>query len=105
PYIRAATSLNYSHTLHDALPTFGRRSWMTPHPPADEERSGKGGARPDASMTLLREIMERPRDPAYAEVTERRTDGSRGRSWLQELVVLLLTIPLGTGRGWAARPL
>lgn len=78
---------------------------MTPHPPADEQRPPDGAARPDASMTLLREIMERPRDPAYAEVAERRADGTRGRSWFQEIVVLLLTIAIGTGGVWAARQL
>lgn len=61
--------------------------------------------RPDASMTLLREIMERPREAAYAEATERRRDDGAGRSWFQEIIVLVLTIAIGTGGVWAARQL
>lgn len=58
--------------------------------------------RPDASMTLLREIMERPRDLAY----EQAQTSNRGQgSWWQQVVVLLLTIAIGTGGVWAARQL
>jgi uncharacterized protein YlxW (UPF0749 family) len=49
--------------------------------------------RPDASMTLLREVMERPVDPGYAEVAARRTSPVRRsaatRTWIALLAVLL----------------
>ena len=74
-----------------------------------EERGPRGideeGTRPDASMTLLRQIMERPRDGAYADVAQRRAQGELKRSWFQEIIVLLLTIAIGTGGVWAARQL
>ncbi|QGH69430.1 DUF881 domain-containing protein [Pseudactinotalea sp. HY158] len=63
--------------------------------------------RPDASMTLLTEVMERPLDPGYAAMAERRgSGGARPRgSRLQELFVLLLAIAIGVGGVWAARQL
>ncbi|HYJ76566.1 MAG TPA: DUF881 domain-containing protein, partial [Kineosporiaceae bacterium] len=37
---------------------------------------GTGPRPPDASMTLLREVMERPLDPGYAVAARRRTEGA-----------------------------
>src|SRR5699024_4900706 len=48
---------------------------------------------------------ERPREAAYAEATGRRRGEGAGRSWIQEIIVLLLTIAIGTGGVWAARQL
>jgi len=56
--------------------------------------------RPDASMTLLTEVMERPLDPSYAVAAARRAAARRGdddaprRGWSVP-VVLLLAIALG----------
>lgn len=63
--------------------------------------------RPDASMTLLTEVMERPLDPGYAAAAARRggEDARSGESRLQELLVLLLAIAIGVGGVWAARQL
>lgn len=61
--------------------------------------------RPDASMTLLREVMEAPLDPGYAQAAARRSrDGERSRMWSQVLV-LLLAVAMGLGSVWAAREL
>lgn len=59
--------------------------------------------RPDASMTLLRQIMERPRDGAYTE--ERVSELKNNRNWLQEFIVLILAIAIGTGGVWATKQL
>lgn len=67
----------------------------------DQPREETKG-RPDASMTLLREIMERPRDGAY---TDPRPSSNDERKWGQELIVLILTIAIGVGGVWAARQL
>lgn len=56
-------------------------------------------------MTLLREIMERPRDGAYDAVGHRHHNSRSRHSWVQEIIVLLLTIAIGTGGVWAARQL
>lgn len=66
---------------------------------------GGPGRRPDASMSLLREIMDRPRDDEYAAAAQRRQKGSSDRSWFQEIIVLVLTIAIGVGGIWAARQL
>lgn len=61
------------------------------------------GQRPDASMSLLREIMDGPRDSAY---TDERVEGLKHkRNWFQEVMVLLIAIAIGTGGVWAARQL
>src|SRR3712207_1178244 len=39
--------------------------------------AGRGGPRLDASMTLLRQVMERPLDPGYAEAAARRRAPTR----------------------------
>lgn len=74
--------------------------------PHDENESlpptQSSGWRPDASMTLLREIMQRSRDSAYERAT--KNDDDSGAFW-QRLVVLLLAIAIGTGGVWAARQL
>lgn len=66
--------------------------------------------RPDASMTLLREVMERPLDAGYAEAAARRAAGEeRPTSQLQRTgrmaLVLVLAIAIGLGGVWAAREL
>src|SRR5690625_813792 len=51
---------------------------MTPQPGRDQDRAATQRRRPvDASMTLLKEIMERPLDPGYAEATSRSVSGER----------------------------
>jgi uncharacterized protein YlxW (UPF0749 family) len=49
---------------------------------------------PDASMTLLREVMERPLDPGYAVAARRRTEGA---SPTRRGVVLTLVLALVCG--------
>lgn len=64
--------------------------------------------RPDASMNLLRQIMEAPLDPGYAQAAQRRARGAKasGRRLLwTEAAVLLLAITIGLGSVWAAREL
>ncbi len=77
--------------------------------PPDVSRPPSRTARPDASMTLLREVMERPLDPGYALAAARREAGEprpRGvRRVLRSAVVLILAIALGIGGVWAARDL
>ena len=47
-------------------------------PGEDAPQGGAARARPlDASMTLLREVMERPLDPGYAVAAARRTESDR----------------------------
>lgn len=62
--------------------------------------------RPDRSMTLLREVVERPLDPGYAAAAERRRAG-RGPNmpWWRRALVLLIAAALGLGTVWAAREL
>lgn len=53
---------------------------------------GSTRPRPDASMTLLREVMERPLDPGYAAAARRRASGQddvRGRGAQRALTVVL----------------
>ncbi|WP_420113835.1 DUF881 domain-containing protein [Pseudactinotalea sp.] len=65
--------------------------------------------RPDASMTLLREVMERPLDAGYAEAAARREAGEAPSSGLQRagraLLVAVLAAAIGLGGVWAAREL
>src|SRR5690625_3667370 len=62
--------------------------------------------RPDRSMTLLREVVERPLDPGYAAAAERRRTG-RGLAmpWWRRGLVLLVAAALGLATVWAAREL
>lgn len=69
----------------------------TPEPPPER--------RPDASMSLLRAIMDKPRDGVYDDVARRRLEGDGKRSWWQEVIVLILTIAIGAGGVWAAKQL
>lgn len=49
---------------------------MTGHgPTGPQERATGASPRPDRSMTLLTEMMERPLDPGYAEAAARRARG------------------------------
>lgn len=52
--------------------------------------------RPDASMTLLTEVMDRPLDPGYAEAAAARASGARGRGSRPVRAVVLL---VGAGLG------
>lgn len=66
--------------------------------------------RPDASMTLLREVMERPLDPGYDDAARRRAAGGGSpvrpaRRLAGRLLVLLLAAAIGLGGVWAARSL
>lgn len=73
---------------------------------------GGVGRRPDESMTLLVEIMERPLDPAYAAAAAARGDRPRRRRpWntvvtgVAALVIgaLFATSTLTLARGWSGR--
>lgn len=62
--------------------------------------------RPDRSMTLLREVVERPLDAGYAEAAERAARGeARTPSPVARVVVVVLAVVLGMGSVWAAREL
>ncbi|MEL7974970.1 DUF881 domain-containing protein [Isoptericola sp. F-RaC21] len=66
--------------------------------------------RPDESMTLLVEVMEKPLDPGYAEEAERRAEAARagrptGRRGLSVVLLLLLAALLGLLTVSAARQL
>ncbi|AEG44337.1 DUF881 domain-containing protein [Isoptericola variabilis] len=69
-----------------------------------------GRPRPDASMTLLVEVMERPLDPAYAEAAARRRAVREGRapdrrSPVGVVLLVLVAILLGLMTASAARQL
>jgi uncharacterized protein YlxW (UPF0749 family) len=65
-----------------------------------------GGRRPDASMSLLREVMERPLDPGYAAAAARRgRPVGPVRSAFRSALVLVLAVGIGLGGVWAARDL
>jgi uncharacterized protein YlxW (UPF0749 family) len=51
--------------------------------------------RPDASMTLLVEVMQRPLDPGYAAAARRRGEGRRRLSPLSALTTLLVAVVCG----------
>lgn len=52
--------------------------------------------RPDASMTLLTEVMERPLDPGYAEAAAARASGARrGPTRGGRVLVALVAVALG----------
>lgn len=60
----------------------------------------------DASMTLLREVVERPLDPGYAAAAQRRAAGeARLGSWWAKALVVVVAAVLGLGAVWAAREL
>lgn len=66
---------------------------MTPHRYSVREPAADEQSRPvDASMTLLKEIMERPLDPGYAEASERiaagEDPGQRTSSKIITIVIL-----------------
>lgn len=62
--------------------------------------------RPDRSMTLLREVVERPLDPGYAAAAERRRTGhGPAMPWWRRGLLLLVAAALGLGTVWAAREL
>ncbi len=62
--------------------------------------------RPDQSMTLLREVVERPLDPGYAAAARRRAEGTAVvLPWWRKGVVVVLAAALGLGAVWAAREL
>lgn len=70
-----------------------------PHAPAPHSTTARpAGRRPDESMTLLREVTERPLDPGYALMAQRRTEAGettsrRGTS--SSLGLLLVAVLLG----------
>ena len=69
---------------------------------------GRSVRRPDASMTLLIEVMERPLDPGYAAAAANRSTTPRAtgpRRGLGQALILLLAVALGLGGVWAAREL
>lgn len=59
-----------------------------------------GGRRLDASMTLLIEVMQRPLDPGYAMVAERRARGWRPRRRTRALAAALAAV-CGLATTWA----
>ncbi|MCL1800690.1 MAG: DUF881 domain-containing protein [Promicromonosporaceae bacterium] len=59
--------------------------------------------RPDASMTLLTETMERPLDAGYAEAAARELEGTRPVSTPRRMVLLIVALALGIGVGVAVR--
>ncbi|MFI2487594.1 DUF881 domain-containing protein [Promicromonospora kroppenstedtii] len=77
--------------------------------PASAPVSGGAGParRPDESMTLLREVTERPLDPGYALMARRRAEagGAAGRSRRSVVLMLLVAILLGAATAVAVRDL
>jgi len=51
--------------------------------------------RPDASMTLLNEVMQRPLDPSYAAAAANKTDAQARKRWWFQLGIALGGIALG----------
>lgn len=78
-------------------------------PSAPERTDRQTRPRPDASMTLLREVMERPLDAGYAEAAARRERGegvtTGPRRLLRRALVLVMALAIGLGGVWAAREL
>lgn len=67
----------------------------------DSDRPGQGERRPDASMTLITSMLERPLDPGYEAAAEAREDAGLPRStgWGTPVLVVylvLLGLLLGT---------
>lgn len=71
----------------------------TPEP----DRPGRE-RRPDASMSLLRELLENPLDGGYRAVAARR-QGPRPVPWWQRVLVVVGCVAIGLGSVWAAREL
>jgi uncharacterized protein YlxW (UPF0749 family) len=70
--------------------------------------TGAPGRRPDESMTLLREVTERPLDPGYAQMAQRRAEAGQTASkrGVPSLVaVLLVAALLGAATTVAVRDL
>lgn len=66
------------------------------------------GRRPDESMTLLREVTERPLDPGYAQMAQRRAEAGQAasRRGLPSVITLLLVaILIGAATTVAVREL
>src|SRR5690625_7887376 len=67
---------------------------------------GRPGRRPDASMTLLNEVIERPLDPGYAAAAAARRQGRAPRASIGNRVLnFALALVLGLAGEWAARSL
>jgi len=64
--------------------------------PAVRPADGAAARRPDASMSLLLEAMERPLDPGYAAAAAAR-DGTAGRTPARTAVVVLVALLCGAG--------
>ncbi|MDD9206587.1 DUF881 domain-containing protein, partial [Georgenia sp. 10Sc9-8] len=66
-----------------------------------------GRGRPDASMSLLRDLLENPLDASYTDAAERRQGGRPGRPypWWQKALVVLVCAVLGAGSVLAAKEL
>ncbi|MFD7311558.1 DUF881 domain-containing protein [Promicromonospora sp. NPDC059942] len=79
--------------------------------PADRTADRTAPRRPDESMTLLREVTERPLDPGYAEMAQRRAEAGQpsgplaGRSVGGVVTILLVAILLGAMTAVAVRDL
>ena len=75
--------------------------------PDDDDRSAPGGqtrppstggsrSRPDASMTLITTMLERPLDPGYQEAADRRTaSGQRAATSTRTVMVVVMAIITG----------
>ena len=77
--------------------------------PAAPRRQSESARRPDASMTLLLEVMTRPLDPGYEAAAERRRAlgtqdeaGARGRSAIAVLALIAVGLLLATA-WWQTR--
>lgn len=77
--------------------------------PATPRRQSESARRPDASMTLLIEVMTRPLDPGYEAAAQRRRDlgtqgeaGARGRSAIAVLALVAVGLLLATA-WWQTR--
>src|SRR4051812_39450419 len=55
-------------------------------------RSGAGSRRGDASMTLLREVMEQPLDPSYRLAADRRAAGRPTPPRTRAVIVLVAVL-------------
>ncbi|WP_454855961.1 hypothetical protein [Promicromonospora soli] len=67
-----------------------------PGPVVRDAAAPARGRRPDESMTLLREVTERPLDPGYAQMAQRRAEAGQAESRraVPSLVALLLVAVL-----------
>lgn len=75
---------------------------------ARDETAPARGRRPDESMTLLREVTERPLDPGYAQMAQRRAEAGQAasrRAVPSVLVLLLVAALLGAATTVAVREL